>query len=78
MQRHADRYVVVPDREAYQAGVYLLERTKVNAELAASCTLAAARRLRGRFGPDDEVVLVLCGGNVSMDDWADYRSRFGA
>lgn len=78
MQRHADRYVVVSDREAYEAGVYLLERTKVNAELAASCTLAAARRMRGSFGQDDNVVLLLCGGNVSMQDWAEYRSRFGA
>jgi len=49
---------------------------KVLTELAASCTLAAARRLAGRFAPDDHVVLLLCGGNVSVEDLLDYHARF--
>ena len=77
MRRHADRHVVVSDREAYEAARFLLERTKLNAELAASCTLAAARRVRHRFAPDDLVVLVICGGNVSLDDWLTYARLFG-
>ncbi len=76
MQRHADRYVQVSDREAFEAGRFLLERQKINAELAASCTLAAARRVREAFSPDDHVVLLICGGNVSFDDWLDYARRF--
>lgn len=78
MQRHAERYVVVSDAAAYEAGRFLLERAKINAELAASCTLAAARQVRHRFAPDDHVVLLICGGNVSLDDWCDYRTRFAA
>lgn len=78
MQRHAARHVVVSDAEAFDAGRFLLERAKINAELAASCTLAAARQVRHRFTPDDHVVLLICGGNVSLDDWCDYRQRFGA
>ena len=48
----------------------------MNAELAASCTLAAARKVRKAFSPDSHVVLVICGGNVSLDDWVDYHGRF--
>jgi threonine dehydratase len=76
MQRHAERYVQVSDREAFEAGRYLLERQKINAELAASCTLAAARRVRGTFTPDDHVVLIICGGNVALDDWMTYARTF--
>jgi threonine dehydratase len=76
MQRHQDRHVLVSDREAYEAARHLLERSKINAELAASCTLAAARTVREAFSPDSHVVLLICGGNVSIDDWLDYHRRF--
>lgn len=76
MRRHAERHVVVSDREAFESARFLLERTKLNTELAASCTLAAARRMRHRFSPDDHVVLVICGGNVSLDDWMTYAQHF--
>ena len=76
VQRHAERYVIVSDREAYDAARHLLERAKINAELAAACTLAAARRVRGSFSAESHVVLVICGGNVSMDDWVDYHGHF--
>ncbi len=76
MQRHADRYVQVSDRDAFEAGRYLLERQKINAELAAACTLAAARRVREAFPADDHVVLVICGGNVALDDWLEYARLF--
>jgi threonine dehydratase len=77
MQRHLKQYVLVSDKEAFEAGVFLLERAKLNTELAASCTLAAARRLRGVFSESDQVVLVVCGGNNSLDNWAEYRRLFG-
>ncbi len=50
---------------------------KLNTELAASCTLAAARRLKGTFSERDHVVLVICGGNNSLDNWMEYRRLFG-
>lgn len=61
---------VVPDREALAAMRFLLERLKVLTEPAASCTLAAADRLRDQFSPERHVVLVLCGGNMAVDDLA--------
>jgi threonine dehydratase len=45
----------------------LLERLKVLAEPAASCTLAAADRLQHNFSPERHVVLVLCGGNAPLE-----------
>ena len=73
MQKHPDRYTLVSDKEAFEAGVLLLERAKLNTELAASCTLAAAQRLKERFRKEDHVVLLICGGNISLENWVHYR-----
>jgi threonine dehydratase len=62
--------VVVPDSEAMDALVFLLERLKVFTEPAASCTLAAAERLRAQFSADRHVVLVLGGGNATAGIFA--------
>ncbi|HEX6288938.1 MAG TPA: threonine/serine dehydratase [Herpetosiphonaceae bacterium] len=75
-QQHIEQHVLVSDREAYEAQRFLLERAKVLTELASSCTLAAAERLAPGFSSEDHVVLVLCGGNVSLDDLLLYKSRF--
>lgn len=74
---HVEESLVVTDEMAYRATLFLMERAKVLAELAASCTLAAFQRQAERFGPRDHVILVLCGGNISANDVADYRDRFG-
>jgi len=72
-QRHVEDHIIVSDAQAFRAQVLLLERAKVLAELAASCTLAAAERLQDNFSSADHVVLVLCGGNVSLDDLTEYK-----
>jgi len=74
--RHVHESLVVSDAMAYAAAVFLLERAKVLAELAAACTLAAFEAVAERVGPSDHVVLVLCGGNVSVADLFDYKQRF--
>ncbi len=76
-QRHLAGYLQVADREAFAAQIFLLERAKVNTELAASCTLAAAQRQLGKFGDKDHVVLLLCGGNTSAANLIDYYQQFG-
>ena len=63
-----ERVTVVSDREAMEALRYLLERLKVLTEPAASCTVAAAERLRSEFSSQRHVVLVLCGGNLPLED----------
>ena len=69
-KRYIEAVTVVPDREAVSSLLFLLERLKVLAEPAASCTLAAAERLRDKFTPERHVVLVLCGGNFAVEDLA--------
>jgi threonine dehydratase len=77
MQKHPERYLLVSDKEAFDAGVFLLERAKLNTELAASCTLAAVRRLKGKLTRQDHVVLLICGGNNSLENWIHYREILG-
>jgi threonine dehydratase len=74
-QEHLERYIVVSDKEAFQAQLFLLERAKINTELAASCTLAAAERVKDAFSENDHVVLLMCGGNTSLDNLIDYRQK---
>jgi threonine dehydratase len=76
-QKYLEQYLLVSDREAFHAQVYLMERAKVMTELAASCTLAAARRLAGRFTQTDHVVLLLCGGNLALESLLEYQRQFG-
>jgi len=66
---------VVDDSEAVNEMFCLLDKAKVLTEPATSCTLAAAERLRGNFGPDSKVVLILCGGNIALDDLFSYRKN---
>lgn len=78
-QRWLEEVTVVSDQEAVQALLFLLERCKVLTEPAASCTLAAARRLAaaGRWNAAARVVLVLCGGNVGVADVCGWRTAAG-
>jgi len=63
---------VVPGSEVVDALVFIAERLKVLTEPAASCTLAAAERLKENFSPNCNVVLVFCGGNQSINDLCGY------
>lgn len=74
VQQNVESVTVVSDAEALAALHLLLERTKMLTEPAASCTLAAAERLRGHFRPDSHVVLFLCGGNLAVDDLCRYSA----
>jgi threonine dehydratase len=73
-RKRLEKVEVVTDAEAVRALYFLLERMKVLTEPAAACTLAAARRLKRHFTPDSHLVLVLCGGNLSMADLHSYAS----
>lgn len=71
-QKHLESVTVVTDAEAVEALRFILERLKVLTEPAASCTLAAASRLRNNFNADSRLVLVFCGGNLSLNDLCGY------
>ena len=71
-QEHLEGLLIVSDKQAIDAQLLILERTKVLPELAASCTLAAAETIKDRFGPDDHLVLLMCGGNESVANLVNY------
>ncbi|HZH34097.1 MAG TPA: pyridoxal-phosphate dependent enzyme, partial [Pyrinomonadaceae bacterium] len=69
---YLESVTVVSDREAVEALRFILERLKVLTEPSASCTLAAGYRLKDRFPQNSNVVLILCGGNLSVGDLCRY------
>lgn len=71
-QEYLENVTVVSDVEAVQALQFILERLKVLTEPAASCTLAAASQLKNQFNQDNNLVLILCGGNLSLIDLCRY------
>jgi threonine dehydratase len=73
-QNYVERHVIVSDQEAIEQQMYLLERAKILTELASSCILAAAHRLKEQFSESDHVALLLCGGNVAVDEMLSYQN----
>ena len=71
-QEYLEGLLIVSDKQAIDAQQLILERTKVLPELAASCTLAAAEKIKDRFGPDDHLVLLMCGGNESVANLVNF------
>lgn len=74
-QKNLESVTVVRDAEAVEALQFILERLKVLTEPAASCTLAAAAHLKNQFKPDGKLVLIFCGGNLSLGDLCGYVGR---
>jgi threonine dehydratase len=72
-QKFLEGVTVVTDAEAVKALFELLHQAKVLTEPAASCTLVAASRLRSNFSEESHLVLILCGGNIAIDDLCQYR-----
>ncbi|MEZ5346332.1 MAG: threonine/serine dehydratase [Pyrinomonadaceae bacterium] len=75
-RKYLSGVTVVGDKEAVDEVFYLLDRAKVLTEPAASCTVAAASKLRGNFSPASNVVLILCGGNMSIDELDKLHKKF--
>lgn len=71
-QEHLEELIVVTDDEAVKELKFILERLKVLTEPAASCTVAAASRLKDQFNKDSNLVLIFCGGNLSVADLCKY------
>jgi threonine dehydratase len=74
IRKYHESVTVVPDTEAVEAMVFILERLKVLTEPSAACTLAAAERLKEIFDADTRLCLVFCGGNSSVRDLCGYIS----
>ena len=77
-KEHLASITVVSDKEALEALELLLERVKILTEPAASCTLAAAIRMKQHFDPSRHVALILCGGNLGVEDLCEYHAKFAS
>ena len=76
-QTHLEHLEVVSDAACVRELKYLLERSKLLTEPAASCTVVALERLQDRFSQDSHVGLILCGGNVSFEELLQWGQAFG-
>lgn len=71
-KRFVDKVVVVDDRETVAAMYELQTTLGITVEPAAACTLAALRT--GTVPPADETLLVLCGRNVRIEEFTQWKA----
>jgi threonine dehydratase len=74
-REYLEEVIVVSDKEAMEALQFILERLKILTEPAASCTLAGALRMKNTFTKNSNVVLIFCGGNLSVEDLCRYAMQ---
>ena len=67
VQRFVDDIVTLPDREIFDAVVWIMERCKLVVEGAAAASVAALMKGLVQLPPGSRVAAVLSGGNVNLD-----------
>ena len=66
VQRYVDEIVALPDREIFEAMLWVMERCKLVVEGAAAAPVAALLNGLVKLPPKSRVVVVLSGGNVNL------------
>src|SRR6266536_1686156 len=67
VQRFVDDLLALPDREIFDAMLWVMERCKLVVEGAAAAPVAALLHGLVKLPPDSRVAAVLSGGNVNLD-----------
>jgi threonine dehydratase len=67
VQRFVDEIVTLPDRDIFDAVVWVMERCKLVVEGAAAAPVAALLHGLVKLPPGARVAAVLSGGNVNLD-----------
>ena len=67
VQRFVDEIVALPDREIFDAMVWVMERCKLVVEGAAAAPVAALLHNLVKLPPGSKVAVVLSGGNLNLD-----------
>ena len=67
VQRYVDDIVALPDKEIFEAMIWVMERCKLVVEGAAAAPVAALLRGLIKAPKGSKVVAVLSGGNVNLD-----------
>lgn len=73
VQRFVDEIVALPDRDIFDAMIWVMERCKLVVEGAAAAPVAALLHGLVRVPPGSKVVAVLSGGNVNLDQLRGLR-----
>jgi threonine dehydratase len=67
VQRHVDEIVALPDRDIFEAMIWVMERCKLVVEGAAAAPVAALLHGLIELPKGSRVAVVLSGGNVNLD-----------
>ena len=67
VQRFVDDIVALPDRDIFEAMIWIMERCKLVVEGAAAAPVAALLHGLIKLPPGSRVAVVLSGGNVNLD-----------
>jgi threonine dehydratase len=67
VQRYVDEIVALPDREIFDAMIWVMERCKLVVEGAAAAPVAALLHAMITLPPASRVAVVLSGGNLNLD-----------
>ena len=67
VQRFVDEIVALPDREIFDAMIWVMERCKLVVEGAAAAPVGALLHGLVKLPAGSRVVAVLSGGNVNLD-----------
>jgi threonine dehydratase len=67
VQRFVDEIVTLPDRDIFDAVIWIMERCKLVTEGAGAAPVAALLHGLIKLPPGSRVALVLSGGNVNLD-----------
>jgi threonine dehydratase len=73
VQRYVDEIVTLPDRDIFDAMIWIMERCKVVVEGAAAAPVAALLHGLIKLPAGAKVAAVLSGGNVNLDQLRDLR-----
>jgi len=76
MNTHASDIVTVTDAQAVETLWELLNKEKLLVEPAMSCALSALINDKIPYQSDDNIVVVVCGGNVKIPDVIRWREQF--
>jgi threonine dehydratase len=69
--------VTVTDAQAVETLWEILNYEKLLVEPAMSCSLSALISGKIEYQPDDNIVIIVCGGNVTIQDVVQWREQFG-
>lgn len=71
------KVVTVTDKQAVETLWDILNYEKLLVEPAMSCSLSAVISGKSESQSDDNIVIIICGGNVAIQDVIQWRTQFG-